>query len=191
LSNNAKLFVFSAPSGAGKTTIVRSILKIFDDLVFSVSATTRNRREVEVDGKDYFFITEEEFERKIDNKEFIEWERFYDYNYGTLRSFVDDKIAKGLSVVLEVDVKGAINIKKNYPQAILIYIAPPSMEELKERLINRKTETKEDLEKRIKRAEMEIQFQDKFDYVVVNNKLEDAVEEVKKVILSEIDKKEI
>ena len=168
-----------------------SILKIFDDLVFSVSATTRNRREVEVDGKDYFFITEEEFERKIDNKEFIEWERFYDYNYGTLRSFVDDKIAKGLSVVLEVDVKGAINIKKNYPQAILIYIAPPSMEELKERLINRKTETKEDLEKRIKRAEMEIQFQDKFDYVVVNNKLEDAVEEVKKVILSEIDKKEI
>ena len=188
MSDKGKLFVFSAPSGAGKTTIVRSILKVFNELVFSVSATTRKRRENEVEGKDYFFISEEEFKRKIENDEFVEWERFYDYYYGTLKTFIDDKIAKGLSVVLEVDVKGAVRIKENYPESVLIYIAPPSLEELKERLINRNTETKEDLEKRIKRAEMEIGYQDKFDYAVVNNDLEHAVEEVKKILLKEIDK---
>lgn len=188
MDNKGKLFVFSAPSGSGKTTIVREILKNFENLIFSVSATTRKKRENEVDGKDYFFIDEKEFKRKIDNNEFIEWERFYDYYYGTLKSFVDDKIQKGVSVLLEVDVKGALNIKKKYPASILIFIAPPNKEVLKQRLINRKTETKEDLEKRIRRAEMELQFQEKFDYVVVNSELEDAVESVKDIIIKEIDK---
>lgn len=181
-----KLLVFSAPSGSGKTTIVKTILKKYKELDFSVSATTRKRRENEIDGKDYFFISEEEFKKKIVANDFIEWETFYDYYYGTLRTFVDNEIADGKSVVLEVDVKGAVNIKKNYPSAVLIFIMPPSFEELKSRLINRSTETESDLKKRIERAEYEFTYQDKFDYVVINDKLEDAVNKVCEIIENEI-----
>lgn len=183
-----KLIVFSAPSGSGKTTIVRTILKKYKELDFSVSATTRKKRENEIDGIDYFFISESEFKFKIKNNEFIEWESFYDYYYGTLRSFVDEEISSGKSVVLEVDVKGAVNIKKNYPSAILIFIMPPSFEELKKRLINRSTETESDLKKRIERAEYEFTYQDKFDYVVINDKLDDAVSKVCEIIENEINK---
>ena len=116
----------------------------------------------------------------------IEWERFYDYYYGTLKSFVDDEIDSGKSVVLEVDVNGAVNIKKNYPSAVLIFIMPPSFEELKNRLINRSTETESDLKKRIERAEYEFTYKDKFDYVVINDKLEDAVNKVYEIIEKEI-----
>lgn len=186
MNNTAKLFVFSAPSGSGKTTIVRKLLREFNDLVFSISATTRKRRGVEVNGKDYFFISEDEFKQKIENNEFIEWEKFYDYYYGTLKSFVEEHLHNNKSVLLEVDVKGAVRIKKKYKNAVLIFIAPPSKEILKERLINRKTESDEDLQKRIERAEMELEYKDKFDYVVINNKLESAIEEVKAIIKNEI-----
>jgi guanylate kinase len=182
----AKLIVFSAPSGSGKTTIVRSVLKHFPELVFSVSATTRKRRATEIDGKDYFFISEEEFEKKIKNNEFVEWEKFYDYYYGTLVSFIEDKLAKFQSVVLEVDVKGALSIKKSYPDSVLIFIMPPSLEELKVRLINRKTESEDDFKKRIHRAEMELSYKDKFDYIVVNDNLESAKKQVLEIINNEI-----
>lgn len=184
--NKAKLFVFSAPSGTGKTTIVRSILEAFPDLVFSVSATTRKKRDTEIDGKDYFFISEKEFENKIKNNEFVEWEKFYDYYYGTLISFIEDKLVASKSIVLEVDVKGALNIKKNYPNSVLIFIMPPSFEELKSRLFNRKTESEEDFKKRIYRAEMELSYKDKFDYVVINDNLERAKKEVLDIIKKEI-----
>lgn len=188
MDTTGKLFVFSAPSGSGKTTIVRKLLREFDDLVFSISATTRKRRGNEVEGKDYFFISEEEFKRKIENDEFIEWEKFYDYYYGTLKSFVDKQLEQNKSVLLEVDVKGAVRIKKKYSNSVLIFIAPPSKEVLKQRLINRKTETAEDLQKRIERAEMELEYKDKFDYVVINENLDKAIEEVKKIIKKEINK---
>lgn len=181
-----KLFVFSAPSGSGKTTIVKDILSSFPNFKFSVSATTRKKRHNEIDGIDYFFITEEEFKRKIDNNEFIEWEKFYDYYYGTLKKIVDENIQNGFTTVFEVDVKGALNIKKVYPDAVLIFIVPPSIDELKERLKKRNTETYEDLKKRIERAEMELSFKDKFDYVVKNINLDEAKEEVKKIIEKEI-----
>lgn len=182
----AKLFVFSAPSGSGKTTIVREILKNYPQFSFSVSATTRKRRSVEKEGVDYFFLSEEEFKHKIDNGEFVEWEKFYDYYYGTLKSFVDGNIQKGISTVFEVDVKGALKIKEVYPNSVLIFIAPPSIDALKERLIKRNTETDEDLMKRIHRAEMELGFKDKFDYVVSNINLEQAKKEVKEIIEKEI-----
>ncbi len=190
IDKKGKLLVFSAPSGSGKTTIVKTILKKYKELDFSVSATTRQKRENEINGSDYFFITESEFKSKIEGNEFIEWESFYDYYYGTLKSFVDDEISLGKSVVLEVDVKGAVNIKKNYPSAVLIFIMPPSFEELKNRLINRSTETESDLRKRIERAQYEFTYKDKFDYVVINDKLEDAVSKVCEIIEKEINKGE-
>ncbi len=190
MTNKARLFVFSAPSGSGKTTIVRNILKEFPDFVFSVSATTRKRRNVEKDGIDYYFISEDQFVKKIENNEFAEWEKFYDYYYGTLKKLVDDNISKGLTTVFEVDVKGALSIKRVYPFATLIFIAPPGIEELKERLIKRNTESDEDLKKRIERAEMELGFKDQFDYVVTNINLEQAKIEVKEIIESELSKEE-
>ncbi|OGV83904.1 MAG: guanylate kinase [Melioribacter sp. RIFOXYB12_FULL_38_5] len=178
----AKLFVFAAPSGSGKTTIVKDVLKNYCEFVFSISATTRKKRQTETDGKDYYFISESDFLNKIESSEFVEWERFYDYYYGTLKSQIVSNIKNGLHTVFEVDVKGAVKIKECYPNSILIFIAPPSIEVLRNRLIQRNTETEEDLKKRIERAEMELSYKDKFDYVVSNVDLEIAKEEVRKII---------
>lgn len=186
MENFGKLLVFSAPSGSGKTTIVRNILKQFPELIFSISTTTRKRRDNEVDGKDYFFISEDEFKLKIENDEFVEWEVFYDYYYGTLKSFVDENIKNGLSVVFEVDVKGAVSIKNTYPEAVLIFIKPPSIEELKERLVKRNTETDIDLKKRFERVEMELDYEQYFDHVIENDNLEHAKEKAENIINSEI-----
>jgi len=185
-TKETNLFVFAAPSGAGKTTIVRDVLKNYCEFVFSISATTRKKRQTETDGIDYYFITENDFLKKIESNEFVEWERFYDYYYGTLKSQVVSNIEKGLHTVFEVDVKGAVKIKDCYPNAVLIFIAPPSIDELRNRLIQRNTETEEDLKKRIERAEMELSYKDKFDYVVSNVDLERAKEEVRKIIDNEI-----
>jgi guanylate kinase len=180
--HRGKIFAFSAPSGAGKTTILKQVLKDYPEIVYSVSATTRKKRSNEVEGREYFFISENEFKKRIENSEFIEWEKFYDYYYGTLKSFVNKNLEAGKSVFLELDVNGALNIKKLYPDSILIFIEPPSFEELVQRLKKRNTETKEDLKKRIERAKMELSLKDKFDYFVVNNYLDKAVSEIKKII---------
>ncbi len=186
----SKIIVVSAPSGAGKTTIVRSVLEKIPKIVFSISATTRKRRDFEVDGVDYFFLSESEFKQKIDANEFVEWESFYGYYYGTLKSFVNSETEKGNSVLLEVDVKGAMKIKEVYPEAISIFILPPSIEELKNRLINRKTETEEDLIKRFERAKMEIEFKKHFQYKVINDDLESAKEKVFDILKNELSKEE-
>jgi guanylate kinase len=177
-----RIFAFSAPSGAGKTTILKKVLKDYPEFVYSISATTREKRKDEIDGREYFFVSEEEFKKKIKNNEFIEWQKFYDYYYGTLKSFVNQNLEAGKSVFLELDVIGALNIKKLYPDSVLIFIEPPSFDELIQRLKKRNTETKEDLKKRIERAEMELSLKDKFDYFVINNFLDNAVTEVKKII---------
>ncbi len=188
MNSRGKLFVFAAPSGAGKTTIVRDVLKNYPEFIFSVSATTRKKRDCENEGIDYFFLNEDEFLSKVKNNDFIEWEKFYDYYYGTLKRFVIDKIDSNKNVVLEVDVKGAVNIKKQYPDSVLIFIAPPSKEILVQRLIDRNTETDEDLKKRIERSEMEMNFMGEFDFVVVNDELEKAKKEVKNIIEKKINK---
>lgn len=177
-----KIIIFSAPSGSGKTTIVRSAFKHFPELVFSISATTREKRGVEKEGVDYFFISESEFKRMIDSNEFVEWETFYGYYYGTLKSFINSNLEKNRSVVLEVDVKGALKIKNEYPNAVAIFIKPPSIEELKNRLHNRKTESDLDLIKRVERAEMEMGYQIHFDHIVVNDNLERAKNEVYNIL---------
>lgn len=177
-----KIFVISAPSGAGKSTLARVILESYPEVRFSVSATTRGKREGEEEGVNYFFISETEFKRKIKEDCFVEWERFYDYYYGTLKSFVDDSLRMGKSILFEVDVKGALNIKAKYPSAELIYVVPPSVEALGRRLKARNTETPEDLKKRLERAEMEIGFKDRFDHLIYNADLEKAKEDIKNLM---------
>jgi guanylate kinase len=179
-----KIIVVSAPSGTGKTTIVRRILKEIPELVFSVSATTRRQRDNETHEKDYFFISEEEFLSRISNDEFVEWEKVYDYYYGTLKYYIEEAVISGKNIILELDVNGALALKKIYNEAILIYILPPDIDELVKRLKNRKTETEEDLRKRIERARMELSMKDKFDYLVTNEDLEKAIDETKRIILN-------
>jgi guanylate kinase len=185
-----KIIAVSAPSGTGKTTILKSILLKMPELIFSVSATTRKKREFEKEGTDYFFLSVDEFENKIKNNEFVEWEKFYDYYYGTYKSFIEDNINNGKSVLAEIDVKGALSLKKIYPQASLIFIYPPSLDELETRLKNRKTENEADLKKRIERARMELSQKDKFDYFIENDNLEKAISETESLIKKIIHKED-
>lgn len=177
-----KIIVVSAASGAGKTTIVKEILKNFPEIIFSISATTRPKRDIETEGQEYFFISESEFQKKIENDEFIEWEKFYDYYYGTYKSFIEGNIDSGKPVLLELDVKGALTIKRLYPYTHLIYISPPSFEELVNRLRQRQTESESDFIKRIDRAKMELSLKDKFDYVIENVEVDTAIAEAKSLV---------
>jgi len=181
-----KLIVISAPSGAGKTTIAHEILRRNASLTFSVSATTREKRDNEIEGVDYFFITREDFERRKQRGEFIECEEIYGDYYGSLKSEVERAINAGKSIVFDVDVKGAMSIKKQYPKdAVLIFIKPPSIEVLKDRLMKRGTESESELEKRLQRVEMEMDQAQHFDYVVVNDNLQKAINEVNEIVQKE------
>ncbi|HAY34904.1 MAG TPA: guanylate kinase [Ignavibacteria bacterium] len=184
------LFVIAAPSGAGKTTIVKEILNQIPELVFSVSATTRKKRENEKEGVDYFFFTKEEFQNMIEKDELVEYEIIFkgDY-YGTLRKPVEENTMKGINMVFDVDVKGALAIKKLYgDDSVLIFIKPPDNDTLKERLKKRATESAEQINERIKRVDLEIAKAKEFDYIVLNQNLEKAIAEVKQIILSKINK---
>ena len=178
-----KLIVVSAPSGCGKTTIAREILKRHPDMLFSVSATTRVKRESEVHGKDYFFLTKEEFEKNIQREELVEWEQIYGNYYGSLKREVDNALRNGKSMLFDVDVKGALSIKKGYPNdAVLIFIQPPSLEALTQRLTNRKTESAEVIRKRLDRASMELEMGKGFHFAVVNDDLTTAINSVDEII---------
>lgn len=187
-NSKGEVIAVSGPSGAGKSTIVKKILKLYPEIVFSISATSRPKRENESDGVEYYFISEDKFKNEIDIGEFVEWEKFYDYYYGTFKSFIDDNINLGKPVLLEIDVKGALSIKRIYPKSHLIYIMPPSYEELVQRLRNRQTETEEDFQKRIERAKMELSHKDQFGYIISNEYLEKAVEETSDLIKKIINK---
>ena len=184
-----RLIVVSAPSGSGKTTIAKKIIEKFPFVKFSVSATTRPKRDGEVDGKDYFFVTREEFEKKIQNGELLEWEEIYGNYYGTLKSVVEDALKNGDVLLFDVDVNGAISIKRKFPDdSVLIFIKPPNMETLKERLRRRRTESEEQLKKRLERVPMELEKAIYFDYIFVNDKLEDTVKSVERAIFNEVEK---
>lgn len=179
-----KVIILVAPSGGGKTTLARRLFKDFENLKFSVSATTRPPREGEKDGKHYHFLTEADFDEKIEQKAFLEWEEFYGgKKYGTLRSEVDKKLNSGYFVLLDIEVKGAVNIKQIYgDECLSLFIQPPSIEMLKERLIARGTEDDETLSLRLDRAKEELTYADQFDQVIINDDLETAYEEVKDAV---------
>ncbi len=183
-SSSKKVIILSAPSGSGKTTIAQHLLKKFPQLQFSISATTRPIRGLEVHGKEYYFLTEEEFCKKIDNNEFIEWEEVYvGRYYGTLKSELDRIWNADSTVVFDVDVKGGVNIKKLLGnKALAIFVMPPSIEELRKRLENRKTDSAEDIEARVQLAEKEMTYSKYFDKIIVNNKLEDAIAEAEQLV---------
>ncbi len=179
-----KMVIFSAPSGAGKTTIVKRLLKHYPDLEFSISACTRRKRMKEVDGKDYYFLTVNDFKEKIRNNDFIEWEEVYpDHFYGTLKSEVYRIWEKGKHVIFDVDVVGGLNIKKQFgTQALSLFVKPPSIEELNKRLINRSADSKENILKRVAKAEQEMTYAKQFDIVIINENLDIATGEVITVV---------
>ena len=182
--NEGKLLIFSAPSGAGKTSIVKGVLQRVPDLAFSVSACSRPQRPGEKDGIDYYFLTPESFRQKINENAFLEWEEVYPESfYGTLHSEVERLWAEGKHVVFDVDVAGGLNIKKQFPaRSLAMFIRPPSLEVLRERLTNRGTETEESLQKRLGKAEEELSYANKFDYILVNDVLEKAIEEASDLV---------
>lgn len=181
-----KVIVVSAPSGAGKTSIVQYLLKAVPELRFSISATTRSKREYETDGKDYYFLSTEDFKAKLANDEFLEWQEVYaNQFYGSLKSEVERIWQNNQTVIFDVDVLGGLNIKKFYgDKALSVFIKAPSIEELEKRLRNRGTETPETLKKRLDKAEYEMSFSDQFDTIILNDDLATAQQEMVELVRS-------
>ena len=176
-----RLMVVSGPSGVGKGTIVKTLIKRREDVVESVSCTTRAPREGETHGKEYFFLSKEDFLQRLEKQDFLEYDEHFGNYYGTPKSFVEETL-KTKSVILEIDVVGGINVKKRFPDAALVMIVPPSVEELKRRLEGRDTETAEQIENRLSRLDYELSQKDKYDFVVVNDDLERAICEVEAIL---------
>jgi len=179
------LVVVSAPSGSGKTSILGEFFRVQPGAVFSVSVTTRSPREGERHGVDYFFVTEEEFDRYIENDEFAEWAVVHDNRYGTLKKTIDEALENGRTIVLDTDTVGAFHIREKYPGAVLIFILPPSLEELEERLRLRSTESAESLSRRLQAVPFEVSRMPEYDYVVVNDALSVAVSRICSIIEAE------
>lgn len=181
---SGRLIIFSAPSGAGKSTLVQSLIDSGIEFSFSVSATSRQPRGNERNGVEYYFLTPDEFKRKIAADEFVEYEEVYpDCFYGTLKSELQQKLDEGKNMLFDVDVVGGLNIKKQYGnQALAIFIMPPSKEKLRERLIKRSTDSEEMIEKRIAKADWEMTFAPQFDIVIINNILEEAKKQVETIV---------
>lgn len=179
-----QLFVISGPSGTGKGTICKELIKD-SNVVFSVSMTTRKCRKGEVEGLDYHFVTDQRFQEAIDNQEFLEHAVNFDNCYGTPKDFVIDAVEQGKDVLLDIDIKGALEVKRNYPQGVFIFILPPSMAELRKRITGRGSEDPEIINVRLAGALMEVTYIDKYDYCVVNDQLPEAVSRVKAIMVAE------
>ncbi len=178
------LIVVSAPSGTGKTTLSHMLLSNFPNLSYSVSYTTRPMRVNEINGKDYFFVSKDTFQKMIDENDFLEWIKVFNHYYGTSKSQVESELSKGKDILLDIDVKGALNVKRLFPEAVLIFLMPPSFKALKQRLIKRQT-SEDEISLRLKRAKSEISYALKYDYIVVNDKIKLAFERLKSIIIAE------
>lgn len=179
------LIVVSGFSGAGKGTLMKELLKNYDNYALSISATTRNPREGEVDGREYFFKTTEEFEKMIAKDELIEYAKYVNNYYGTPRAYVEDQLASGKDVILEIEIQGALKVKEKFPETLLLFVTPPNAAILKDRLVGRGTETMEVIESRMQRAAEEAEGMEAYDYLVINDDLDTCVKEMHSIICSE------
>jgi len=184
------LVVVSGLSGAGKGTICKRLLEKYPEYVLSVSATSRKPREGEVNGREYFFVSKEEFEQMIEQGKLLEYCQYVENYYGTPKEWVLNQLDAGKNIILEIELQGAFNVRKIYPDAVLVFVLPPDMDELRNRLINRGTETEEEIEKRLKRAQEEMEFVPQYDYVIVNDFVEKSVDMLHNIVRSEKEKGE-
>lgn len=179
------LIVVSGFSGAGKGTIMKEVMKQYDNYALSISATTRSPRAGEEEGREYFFRTVEEFEKMIAKDELIEYAKYVDNYYGTPRPYVEEQLEAGKDVILEIEIQGALKVKEKFPETLLLFVTPPNAAELRNRLVGRGTETMEVIDSRMKRAGEEAEGMDKYDYLIVNDDLQEAVEELHSIIQGE------
>ncbi|MGM0410175.1 MAG: guanylate kinase [Bacillota bacterium] len=183
------LFVLSGPSGVGKGTVLDALMEDFREVEYSVSATTRDPRPGEIDGEDYFFISEEKFNKMKEKNKFIESAKVHNNYYGTPKDYVEKSLNEGKDIILEIDIQGAKQVKKKCPEAVFIFLKPPSLEELKNRLSKRDTENEKNKKIRLKNAKKEIDEISEYDYSILNDKVENAVEKLKTIILKEKEKR--
>ncbi len=184
-NDNGLLLVLSGPSGVGKGTVCSALRQRMKDIVYSVSVTTRAPRAGEVDGVNYFFRTKQEFERMIEQDELLEWAEYVGNYYGTPRRFVEETLASGRDVILEIEVQGAMQVKRKFPQGIFLFLAPPDLEELKNRIVGRGTENEEAVRKRMEAALAELELMNQYDYVVVNDEVGQACRRIEAIIIAE------
>ncbi|KMZ40260.1 MULTISPECIES: guanylate kinase [Bacillales] len=184
------LLVLSGPAGVGKGTVCKALREVMPDLVYSVSATTRQPRPGEVEGVNYFFKSQEEFKQMIEEDALLEWAEYVGNYYGTPRQFVDDMLNAGRDVILEIEVQGALQVKESFPQGTFLFLAPPDLNELENRIVGRGTESQEIIRKRMEVARAEIELMDHYDYVVVNDVIESACDRIQAIITAEHLKKD-
>lgn len=184
-SGTKKLFVISGSSGVGKGTVLKGFLEKNPNFMLSISCTTRAPRKGEVDGINYFFLSKEEFQNCIDNDKFLEWAEFAGNRYGTKKKYIKQCLEEGKDIILEIDTQGALQVKKQMPEAVLIFICPPSLETLENRLRGRHTEDEATIQKRLQEVKIELERAENFDYKVVNDDLENAIAELEKIIIGE------
>lgn len=185
MNRKGVLFVISGPSGVGKGTIREALIARMSDIIISISATTRIARTGEIDGEDYYFISKEKFHELIVQNEFLEWANVYSNMYGTPRKFVQQKLEQGYDVLLEIDIQGAMQVKKSMPEGVFVFIAPPNVEELAYRLISRGTDSKSSIEERLQACQQEMSYINEYDYVVVNDDINEAVRKTEAIIIAE------
>lgn len=181
---NKKLFVISGCSGVGKGTVINKFMERNKDFILSVSCTTRKPRQGEIDGVHYFFLSKEKFEQNIRDDKFLEYAQFAENYYGTKKKYVKQKFEEGYNIILEIETNGALQVKEKMPEAVLIFIAPPSVEELEQRLRGRHTEDESTIQKRLAQVKTELERSEKYDYVVINDNIDRAVEEIESIVKS-------
>jgi guanylate kinase len=185
MASEGMLIIVSAPSGTGKGAIIKRLTGGDNNIKYSVSATTRKPRAGETDGENYHFMNKEQFEDMITQKQLVEWDQYCGNYYGTPKKYIDEMTEKGTDVILEITVAGGVDVKKMYPDAVMIFVLPPSISELRRRITNRGTETPEDIENRLEKAYKELDYMKYYDYVVINDDLEKAVGQIREIINAE------